>query len=164
MRNVMTKAWEIAREGQKKFGGKVSEYFAEALRIAWSIVKKGMEKAIEFKGSEKQVAWAKDIYAKVIEYKNWYVDLANNTPFKKEKFKVKSIEVVNEVVESLMKEENAGFWIDRFREITKENFSKKDFMFNLAVYAEMKFGDYHRDTLNMINRKNSFLELQNDRL
>lgn len=40
MRQVMLKAWEIAREGQKKFGGKVSEYMPEALRMAWGIVKK----------------------------------------------------------------------------------------------------------------------------
>lgn len=36
---IMKKAWEIAREGQKKFGGKVKEYFAQALRISWAIVK-----------------------------------------------------------------------------------------------------------------------------
>ena len=46
MQNVMRKAWEIAREGQKKFGGKVKEYFAEALRMAWRIVK-GMEQGFE---------------------------------------------------------------------------------------------------------------------
>jgi hypothetical protein len=46
MQNVMRKAWEIARAAQKKFGGKVREYFAEALRMAWRIVK-GMEKGFE---------------------------------------------------------------------------------------------------------------------
>ena len=35
MKEVMIRAWEIAREGVKKFGGKVKEYIAEALRIAW---------------------------------------------------------------------------------------------------------------------------------
>lgn len=44
MKNVMAQAWEIARKGQEMFGGKVKEYFAEALRQAWIIVKKGMEK------------------------------------------------------------------------------------------------------------------------
>src|SRR5699024_4552074 len=44
MRNGMKKAWEIAREGQKKFGGKVSEHFAKALTIAWSLVKQVTEK------------------------------------------------------------------------------------------------------------------------
>ncbi|MCG5104467.1 hypothetical protein [Oceanobacillus alkalisoli] len=33
--NVMKRAWEIAREGQSKFGGKVSEYISESLKQAW---------------------------------------------------------------------------------------------------------------------------------
>jgi hypothetical protein len=32
----MKRAWEIAREGQNKFGGKVSEYLSESLKMAWS--------------------------------------------------------------------------------------------------------------------------------
>lgn len=36
MKNIMKRAWEIARNGQKKYGGKVSEYFAEALKMAWA--------------------------------------------------------------------------------------------------------------------------------
>jgi hypothetical protein len=44
MKNVMKRAWEIARQGVKKFGGKVKEYFAEALRIAWKEFKKGVKK------------------------------------------------------------------------------------------------------------------------
>lgn len=37
--NVMKRAWEIAKEGQKKFGGKVKEYFAISLKMAWSEAK-----------------------------------------------------------------------------------------------------------------------------
>lgn len=44
MKNVMKRAWEIAREGVKKFGGKVKEYFAEALKMAWAEFKKGVKK------------------------------------------------------------------------------------------------------------------------
>jgi hypothetical protein len=36
MKNVMVRAWEIARAAVVKFGGKVKEYFAAALRQAWS--------------------------------------------------------------------------------------------------------------------------------
>lgn len=41
MRNqlIMRNAWIIARKGQRKFGGKVSEYFAEALKISWKLYK-----------------------------------------------------------------------------------------------------------------------------
>ena len=37
--NVMRMAWEIARKGAARFGGKVKEYFAEALKMAWTIIK-----------------------------------------------------------------------------------------------------------------------------
>lgn len=39
-KEVMKNAWEIAREGQQTFGGKVSEYIAEAMKIAWKNSKK----------------------------------------------------------------------------------------------------------------------------
>lgn len=39
MKNVMTRAWEIAKEGAAKFGGKAVEYLAEALRMAWAEMK-----------------------------------------------------------------------------------------------------------------------------
>ena len=35
MKEIMTRAWEIAKQGQSKFGGKVSEYISEALKEAW---------------------------------------------------------------------------------------------------------------------------------
>lgn len=38
-KQVMKRAWEIAKGGVKKFGGKVREYFAIALSIAWKEVK-----------------------------------------------------------------------------------------------------------------------------
>lgn len=75
MKNIMKMAWEIAYEGVENFGGKVREYFAEALRIAWNLFKsegnevkkvKGIVEKVnlpELKGSDKQVAWAKDIRA-----------------------------------------------------------------------------------------------------
>lgn len=50
-KEIMSKAWEIAREGQKKFGGKVSEYFAESLKMAWDQAKSAIDiEALEKKG------------------------------------------------------------------------------------------------------------------
>lgn len=50
-KELMKNAWSIAREGQKNFGGKVSEYFAEALKMAWAEAKKGLDiEALESKG------------------------------------------------------------------------------------------------------------------
>lgn len=36
MKEIMKKAWQIAKEAVVKFGGKVREYFGEALRMAWA--------------------------------------------------------------------------------------------------------------------------------
>lgn len=38
MTNVMTRAWEIAKEGKENFGGSVKEYLSESLKLAWSEV------------------------------------------------------------------------------------------------------------------------------
>ena len=50
-RNIMVNAWRIAREGQKAFGGKVSEYFAQALKMAWAQAKNTIDvESLEKKG------------------------------------------------------------------------------------------------------------------
>lgn len=50
-KEIMSKAWEIAREGQKGFGGKVSEYFAQALKMAWAQAKNTISvESLEKKG------------------------------------------------------------------------------------------------------------------
>ncbi len=56
-KEIMNKAWEIAREGQKAFGGKVREYFAQALKMAWAQAKNGLDiEALEKKGFDR---WTK---------------------------------------------------------------------------------------------------------
>ena len=38
-KQIMTRAWQIAREGAAKFGGNAREYMAAALRMAWEEIK-----------------------------------------------------------------------------------------------------------------------------
>lgn len=66
----MTRAWEIAREGQGKFGGKVKEYIAQALVMAWAELREAKEKVeIEVKGSTKRVkTWLAEITGKHPQY------------------------------------------------------------------------------------------------
>lgn len=47
-KQVMVRAWKIAREAVVKFGGKAKEFFSQALAIAWKEVKGvvAMEKVI----------------------------------------------------------------------------------------------------------------------
>lgn len=42
-KEIMKRAWEIAKEGQMKFGGRAIEYIAEALRMAWKEAKQPKE-------------------------------------------------------------------------------------------------------------------------
>lgn len=43
MKQVMVRAWEIAKEAVVKFGGKVREYLAAALRQAWAETKRAKQ-------------------------------------------------------------------------------------------------------------------------
>lgn len=62
MTNIMTRAWEIAREGQKQFGGKVVEYFAESLKMAWAEAKAPKTATIETTfGSKRNKSWVAEI-------------------------------------------------------------------------------------------------------
>lgn len=62
MKNVMTRAWEIAKEGAAKFGGKVKEYFATSLKMAWAEIKAPVAVTVELvSGSRKHRSWVAEI-------------------------------------------------------------------------------------------------------
>ena len=44
-KSIMKKAWNLAKKGQATFGGKVSEYFSESLKIAWRMSKMNIDTA-----------------------------------------------------------------------------------------------------------------------
>lgn len=79
-KQVMKRAWELAKNGVKKFGGKVREYFAAALSIAWKEVK-SMVKKTKLIGTPKQNKWAKDIIERIREaqpkMKQTCIEIAN---------------------------------------------------------------------------------------
>ena len=52
MKNIMTRAWEIAKQGQKKFGGNFKEYFSSALKLAWEEIKKMVDFGLEMLGGK----------------------------------------------------------------------------------------------------------------
>jgi len=67
--NVFTEAWKIAKEAVVKFGGKASEFFAEALRMAWAIKKGGRMIATDrFTGTPAQKEYARDIIIGGVNY------------------------------------------------------------------------------------------------
>lgn len=49
-KKVMQRAWQLAKQGAKQFGGKAREYFAVSLRMAWAEIKE--ESSMERKFDE----------------------------------------------------------------------------------------------------------------
>ena len=63
MKKVMTRAWEIAKNAAKKFGGKAIEYIASALKMAWKMAKGLTEeqvRALIAKGFSRWTKYDKD--------------------------------------------------------------------------------------------------------
>ena len=46
LKNIMTRAWEIAREAVANFGGKVVEYIAEAMKMAWAETRSAVDENV----------------------------------------------------------------------------------------------------------------------
>ena len=68
MKNVMVRAWEIAKEGQVKFGGSVRQYFAEALRMAWKEAKQPSTTRFVLKNTRGFKSWIARIGGKDARY------------------------------------------------------------------------------------------------
>lgn len=123
-KQIMKRAWEIAREGQKKFGGKVREYIAIALKLAWKEVKTakaGTAKA-QLKGTPKQVAWAEAIRQNVISYieicfekgLEWY-EAREGENERIAQTKKEGIEQFKEIQKMLYGQSDAEYWIDEWQ-------------------------------------------------
>ena len=128
IRVVMKRAWEIAREGQKKFGGKVKEYFAMALKLAWKEVKKV---AVKLVGSEKQIKWAEDIRKQVIEKMERVIAEVEEV-YKEKPKKLEFLGEYKAAFEVLKNEEKAAFWIEFFKDCEKHVFVVYNFNRHLS--------------------------------
>ncbi|MEE3805477.1 hypothetical protein V2H29_00775 [Lysinibacillus fusiformis] len=70
--NVMKNAWEIAKEGAVKFGGSAKEYFSEALRLAWAMIKQSKVTVQTLKAEIQAVYGAGYAHRDVsINFKEW---------------------------------------------------------------------------------------------
>lgn len=149
MKNVMVRAWEIAKEGVKKFGGKVKEYFAMALKLAWKEAKRIAANevgAIQLTGSEKQIKWAEDIRKVVVEnIDSVFAVLDKSFEENKNELSERKLERAEKAIEELKKitnnfienEENAGEWIEKFKGVTKKNANVKREIFK-AIENEVE--------------------------
>lgn len=105
MKNVMTRAWEIAKEAVVKFGGKVKEYFALSLKMAWDEIKAPAAVTVELvSGSRKYKSWVAEIvgtHAKFKFERNFVnefqgIELETNKIYTLEEGKVYDVNNVND--------------------------------------------------------------------
>ena len=78
MKEVMCKAWEIAKKAAKKFGGKAIEYIGGALKMAWEAAKGLTEKQISSLVSKGYNRWTTDdgerdrLYLNIYKHANMF--------------------------------------------------------------------------------------------
>lgn len=83
-KQVMVRAWALARQGVKKFGGRAVDFFRSALTIAWKEAKAaskiGIDKVKELvskinicTGSIRANYWEKGEYRRMYVNHTWYV-------------------------------------------------------------------------------------------
>lgn len=116
MKKVMVRAWEIAREGAKKFGGKAIDYLAEALRMAWAEFKMAVANergSVKLVGTEKQVKWANDIRDKYMKAFDEMYELFKDS---KQGKKTEDLGETKEVVmNAIFGETDSKYYIEKLR-------------------------------------------------
>lgn len=127
MKNVMNKAHEITKKIIRK-GDSYRATFRLALSFAHSLVKKGVNKMVELKGTEKQVKWASDIRETVLRYLNKALEMQLEKSDSKGDRKGKTVKEwrveftnrFNRDLDEVINNYSAEFFIKNFKHIEKE--------------------------------------------
>lgn len=147
MKTLFKEAHKIAREIKEKYND-VDYKVQFSLCLSFLIEKKGDIKMKELKGSEKQIIWANDIRADILNLTN-ELEKSKIERIKNEDYKIKdmSIEEMTErckrkferIREAISNIEDAKFFIDNFRNVLKYNsLNQKAFQIN-QIFRESQF-------------------------
>ena len=110
-KEVMKNAVKLA----KKMEGDWVARMKMALKTVWALVKKGVKKAMEFIGTEKQIKWAKDIYPKTIERIEKIIKSQEVEEYaRKKELRSKAYDQYIKFFEEMKEVKEASFWIEYF--------------------------------------------------
>lgn len=140
MKKVMVRAWEIAKEAVQKFGGKVKEFFQQALIIAWSEIKNGV-KMVELKGSEKQITWAEEIRENIINLSIKVIETKKEMWLSRgmdESLIAKKCVKPMQFVEMLKSNDDAKWFIDNFKFVAQRKYDMYHFVAQMKTFDEAK--------------------------
>lgn len=166
MKNVMKKAHEITKKIIRK-GDSYRATFRLALSFAHSLVKKGVNKMVELKGTEKQVKYANDIRIFLINTieelkeisilnveEKWegYKDSKKEKFGTKENLMAKREERFNKVKETIVNIEDAKIIIENYKNVlTNDKFLQ---MRNLKEIATREKWNIVSATIQDVQNKN----------
>ena len=111
--NIFKKAHKLTKEIIRK-GDSYKATFRLCLTFVYSQIKKGVNKMVELKGTEKQIKWANDIRAKFLAYVEIF----------EEDIKDRNDENIKETQDAINKIKNidsAKFYIDNMKSLTGYN-------------------------------------------
>jgi len=118
-RNIMNRAWEISRAAVKKHGGKVVQFFAEALRQAWQEFKSLIGEVLDM-----------DMYSRIKAYKSLKI-IAEELESEMNKIKDSIIAEMNGSSKLVVGEYKLSY-----TESTRETLDKKRLEADLGSLAE----------------------------
>ena len=134
MKNVFKKAHEITKNIIRK-GDSYRETFRLALIFVYSQIKKGVNKMVELKGTEKQVKWANDIRKELLsiveESRNHQVERVSQKEDKVKKDgtvltaqdRVNKMNArFNNIVEVIESNNESVWFIENFKSLTSDRF------------------------------------------
>lgn len=121
---VMKKAWEIKKENNENL-------FSLCLKMAWSIIRKGVNKVVELVGTEKQVAWAKDIKANMINAISRFIE--NN-----KEDDTTTVKLVIEAAKNI-ENETSSIWFINNRTLVSESEGNQFFDFEVLISEKEGF-------------------------
>lgn len=134
MKNVFKKAHEITKNIIKK-GDSYRETFRLALIFVYSQIKKGVNKMVELKGTEKQVKWANDIRKELLsiveESRNHQVERVSKKEDKVKKDGTiltaqdrinKMNDRFDNIVEFIESNNESVWFIENFKSLTSDRF------------------------------------------
>lgn len=128
MKNIMKEAHNLTKKIIRK-GDSYKATFRLCLSFVHSEIRKGENKMVELKGSEKQVKWANDIRENFIVCVNFAKELVDEigvTEFIQEELEDSGFSSITEAFETIEKQESASVIIKNLKGYDFLDFVKKE--------------------------------------
>lgn len=137
--NIFKKAHELTKKIIKA-GDNYKATFRLCLTFVYSQIKKGVNKMVELKGTEKQIKWAEDIRKELVETLELVKELDIKRKTRKNKSFEESSKKVDSAIDFMSNQTDSKFFIDNYKDILKEKGNNKLYFLVDMVQRGSKLG------------------------